>query len=129
MCAHFIFIPQDELENIIADFENTLKAKYADVSASYPHAYPKAEVPVLVHEAGRLGIHAMRWGYSVTWQKDVLFNTKMETALGPKASMWDESIQRRRCVVPSLGFYEPHKTSKHPSPKTDKPISDQYYYL
>ncbi len=129
MCAHFIFIPQDELESIIADLQNTLKAKQPDVAASYPHAYPKSEVPILVPNSGRMEIQSMRWGYSVTWQKDVLFNAKMETALGPKASMWDESVQRRRCVVPSLGFYEPHKTNKHPSPKTGKPISDQYYFI
>ncbi len=128
MCAHYIYIPQDELESIIADLQAALNAKRSGVAASYPHAYPKAEVPVLVPEAGRLGIHVMRWGFSVTWRKDVLFNAKMETALGSKPSMWDESVRRRRCVVPSFGFYEPHKTAKHPSPKTGKPISDQYFF-
>ncbi len=42
-----------------------------------------------------------------------------------KPNMWADSLQHRRCVVPSYGFYEPHRTDTHPSSKTGKPIKDQ----
>ena len=42
--------------------------------------------------------------------------------------MWDESIKHRRCIIPSFGFFEPHKTDTHLSPKTGKPIKDLYFF-
>ena len=129
MCAQLIIIPQEELERIIADIQNNLKAEQcADVTASYQEAYPKAKVPVVVPDMSRLEVRVMQWGFPVSWQKEVLFNTKMETALAPKKSMWSDSIQKRRCLVPSFGFYEPHKKDTHPSPKTGKPVKDKYFF-
>jgi len=134
MCAHFIVIPRDELERMVADIRNILRAeKHDSMFASYEHAYPKSEVPVLVSKDNNLNIQTMMWGYPPTgtrasWQKEVLFNTKIETALGEKPSMWDNSIKQRRCIIPSFGFYEPHMTDTHLSPKTGKPIKDQYFF-
>jgi len=129
MCAHFIVIPRDELERMIADIRNILRAeKHDSIFASYEHAYPKSEVPVLIAQNNNLEIQTKTWGYPVAWQKEVLFNTKIETALGSKQSMWDDSIQHRRLIIPSFGFFEPHKKDTHLSPKTGKPIKDQYYF-
>ena len=129
MCAHFIMIPKEELEQLIAVIQGNLAARTpVDVAALYPHAYPRAEVPVIQMHFGQLEINPMTWGYPVAWQKDVLFNTKMETALGMQKNMWSESIQHRRCIVPSLGFFEPHRKDTHASAKTGKPIKDQYLF-
>jgi len=128
MCAHLILIPQDELERIIEDVKNHLKAEQPDIAASYQDVYPRAKVHVAVSNEGRLDVQVKQWGYPVTWQKDVVFNTKMETALGSKPTMWRDSIQSRRCLVPSFGFFEPHWKDTHLSPKTGKPIKDQYYF-
>jgi putative SOS response-associated peptidase YedK len=131
MCAHFIIIPQDELERMVADIQNTLRAeRHGSVSALYEHAFPKADVPILVSEglSGLMSVETMRWGYPVPWQKDVVFNTKTETALGDKPGMWASSIRHRRCVIPSFGFFEPHMSDTRISPKTGKPIKDQYFF-
>ena len=128
ICAHLIFIPQDELEEILVDIRNNLSAEKAGMAASYQDAYPRANIPVAVPNAGRLEVQVMQWGYPVTWQKDVVFNTKMETALSSRPNMWSDSIQNRRCLVPSYGFFEPHQRETHPSPKTGKPIKDQYFF-
>ena len=129
MCATLIIIPQEELERIIADIQNNLKAEQqADVMTSYKEAYPKAKLPVVVPEENKLEVRIMQWGYPVSWQKEVIFNTKMETALAPKKSMWSDSIQNRRCIVPSFGFYEPHMKDTHPSSKTGKPVKDKYFF-
>ena len=129
MCAHFIIIPQDELERIIADIRSALQAeRRGDAAILYDHAYPKSRVPILTGENGHPEIHDMHWGYQVSWQNEVMFNAKIETALGKKPNMWDNSIQRRRCVVPSFGFYEPHMKDTHISPKTGRPVKDQYRF-
>lgn len=128
MCATFIIIPQDELNRIIADVQNNLKAEHADVTASYQKVYAKGTAPVVVPCQDHLEVRTMLWGYPAPWQKDVVYNARMETALGPKPGMWGDSIRSRRCLVPSFGFYEPHKKDTHPSPKTGKPVKDQYYF-
>ena len=108
MCAHMILIPQDELERIIVDIKNNLKAEQVGILASYQDVYPRAKVPVVVSNADQLDVQIMQWGYPVTWQKDVVYNTKMETALSAKPNMWSGSYQNRRCLVPSFVFFEPH---------------------
>ena len=87
MCAHLILIPQDELNRIIADVRNNLKAEQAGIAASYKDVYPRAKVPVAVSNANQLEVQVMQWGYPVSWQKDVVYNTKMEMALGSKPNM------------------------------------------
>ncbi|MDL2327375.1 SOS response-associated peptidase [Ruminococcaceae bacterium OttesenSCG-928-A11] len=129
MCGRFILIPKDELNRIIADVKKNLQAQqHANVSASYQDVYPKAEVPIIVPDAGRLEVAVMKWGYERSWSKVPLFNTRADTATGKKGNMWEGSLEHRRCIIPSYGFYEPHKTDTHPSPKTGKPIKDQYYF-
>lgn len=128
MCATLILIPQDELDRILADVQNNLKAERDDVIASYQRAYAKSMVPVVIPNQHRLELQEMRWGYPVSWQQNLVYNTRIETALGPKPGMWSDSIRSRRCLVPSFGFYEPHQTDTHLSPKTGKPVKDQYYF-
>jgi len=137
MCAHFIVIPQDELNRMITDIRNAIAAqKQGSIMSSYEHAYPKSQVPVLVDNNdsnGNLTVTQKTWGYPVvparvSWQKEVLFNTKIETALGNKPSMWDDSINNRRCIVPTFGFFEPHMTDTHLSPRTGKLVKDNYFF-
>jgi putative SOS response-associated peptidase YedK len=128
MCAQVVFIPQDELERIIADVENSIKAEQGINAGAYQSAFPKSKIPVAVPNMGRLEVQVMQWGYPVPWQKEVVFNTKMETALAPKQNMWSDSIRRRRCLVPTFGFYEPHRKDTHLSPKTGKPVKDKYCF-
>jgi len=95
--------------------------------------YPKSLVPVVVPdmskpEAPLLEARELNWGYHVPWAKTPVFNTKIETATGLKPNMWRESILERRCLVPSFGFFEPHKTATHPSPTTGKPNKDRYLF-
>lgn len=129
MCGRFIFIPQDELQSIINQVERNIKAqRTANVSASYPDAFPKSHVPLLVPRENHLETAVMQWGYPVTWQKGPVFNTRAETATGPKKNMWSESLHSRRSIVPSLGFYEPHKTETAISPKTGRENKQQYLF-
>lgn len=120
MCGHFITIPLDELYEILEGMR-VARAAARDV-------FPKGEAPVLVAGKTRLETQVMRWGYPVSWQKGVVFNTRCETALAPGGNMWTESARQRRCLVPSYGFFEPHDTEKAISPKTGREIKAQYLF-
>ena len=129
MCGQFVFIPQDELNRIILDVKRNLAAeKTANVSAEYQSVFPKADVPVIVQSNNRLETEVLKWGYPVSWEKGPVFNTRFETALGKPGNMWRASLEKRRCVVPSFGFFEPHKTETTVSPKTGKPIKQKYFF-
>ncbi len=134
MCGRFIMIPKDELERIIADVKRNLANQGGEnVRASHEEAYPKSKVPIILPRVDRLEVAVMQFGFERTWTKPpILFNTRTDTAMRPavngKANMWDDALRCRRCIVPSYGFYEPHHTDTHPSPKTGKPIKDQYYF-
>lgn len=135
MCGRFILIPQDELQRIIADVERNIKAeKYKNVAASATaqEVYPKGDVPIIVPDGNRLETAVMKFGYERAWSKTPLPNTRADTAMKPAKNggpnMWEDSLKNRRCLVPTYGFYEPHMKDTHPSPKTGKPIKDQYYF-
>ena len=132
MCSHFIYIPQDALNEIIAEVERNLREKkYANVSAEYQEAFPKSNVPIILPAYGRMETAVMQWGYPSTQQKNVVYNTRADTALsglGAKTNMWTASLRNRRCVIPTCGFFEPHDTEKAISPKTGKEIRQQYRF-
>ena len=129
MCAHLILIPHDELERIIADVQDSYQAEHENLMQSCQHAYPNTEIPVVVVSPNRrLEIKSLEWGFVVSWQKKVIFNAKMETALSSRPGLWSDSIQNYRCIVPSFGFYEPHHHNSHSCPATGKTIRDQYYF-
>ena len=69
----------------------------------------------------------MTWGYEVSWQKGRVFNTRIEHAGDPR-SMWAESLERRRCIVPARAFFEPHQHETIISPRTGKAIKRQYVF-
>ena len=69
----------------------------------------------------------MTWGYEVSWQKGRVFNTRIEHA-GDPGSMWAESLERRRCIVPARAFFEPHQHESIISPRTGKAIKRQYVF-
>lgn len=99
----------------------------SSLPAAGADAFPGARVSVVVpgFDAGRLAVTDLNWGYPVTWSKRPVFNTRVDTATGPRGEMWRESLARRRCAVPTLGFYEPHKTVRSVSPKTGREIKAQ----
>ena len=76
-----------------------------------------------------LNVREFKWGYSVDWNNTPVFNTRFETAMKDEGrNMWRESIEQRRCLIPSMGFYEPHKSETIQSEKTGKPIKQNYLF-
>lgn len=92
-------------------------------------AYPGSAVPLIVPwGSGRLAVADMGWGFEVPWRKGLVFNARIETALGAEPCMWTESLAKRRAVVVAHSFFEPHATETVPSLRTGKPIKRTYVF-
>ena len=149
MCAHVVMVPQMIIEEIVKEIE---RQNLARVMADWPavvqpppepsallsqqpdptylkHAFPGSEVPIIVPDAeARLAAQVMTWGYDVSWSKQPVFNTRFDTATKPGRNIWAESLAERRCVVPTYGFYEPHKSETFINPKSNKVNKQQYFF-
>ena len=129
MCCNVVAVPTEVIQEIIKDIEQQNPAVILpDWPARRISVFPKDDVPLLVFDEDNLSVKTLRWGYEPSWSKSVLFNTRVETASGQDRSFWTESLLERRCVVPTLGFYEPHSYETIPSSKTGKQIKQQYFF-
>ncbi len=134
MCGRFQGVPIEIVEQIIRDIEmQNVALTLPDWPAVFPQAYPKSKVPIIVPDDGggtsNLTAQIMQWGFEVSWGKNVVFNTRADSALKPGArNMWADSLESRRCVVPTLGFYEPHKTETFINPRSGKENKQQYFF-
>ena len=119
-----------KVERIVREVEQGLPPTVPDYELAGLDAFPGARVPVAVPAQGaggpgRLAVAELDWGYPVSWAKRPVFNTRVDTATGPRGQMWRESLEQRRCAVPTLGFYEPHRTERAVSPKTGREVKVQ----
>ena len=157
MCAHVVMVPQQVIQEIIEELEMQNRAKMMpDWPARWPSwpkdatdpssptgsedlwqpnpqdmksAFPGAQVPLIVpDEEARLTAKVMTWGYDVPWNKQVVFNTRFDTATKPGKNMWAESLAERRCVIPTFGFFEPHRSETFINPRSNKPNKQQYRF-
>lgn len=69
----------------------------------------------------------LTWGFVVDWQKQRVFNTRIEHA-GDPSSMWAGSLGSRHCVVPVGTFFEPHRNETIASARTGNQVKRQYAF-
>ncbi len=91
-------------------------------------AFPSSVVPVVAPTRSGLQVVNLTWGFRVPWNKGPVFNARLETATAPGRTMWGDSLQRRRCLVASRGFFEPSATETVESPRTGRPVKRQYRF-
>ena len=129
MCGRFIMLSWDDVLDVIKSIElDTPYIIEPDWPARYPSAYPGSVVPIITKDNETLKPKDLRWGFEVDWQKGLVFNTRIETALGPKPGMWKEPVTHGRCIVATGGFFEPHATETVRSSRTGKEIKRQYFF-
>ena len=93
MCGRFVMIPRDVVERIVREVEQGLPPDVPDYELAGLDAFPGACVPVVVpgegaNGSGRLAVAELDWGYPVSWAKRPVFNTRVDTATGPRGQMW-----------------------------------------
>ncbi len=129
MCGRFVSLTYDEVEGVIKSIQMDSPFNVdPDWPVRRPSAYPGSIVPVIARESGLLVPEDLKWGFEVEWRKGLVFNTRMETALGPKPGMWKRPMSEGRCIVAAAGFFEPHASETRVSPKTGKEIKRQYFF-
>lgn len=90
--------------------------------------YPGAESSVIVAEGsaaaaadasaptaapGELSRIDLVWGIEVPWQKGLVFNARIESALSG-SGMWRTAMEEGRCIVPVRAFYETRNVEARP---------------
>jgi len=126
MCGRFI-IANDEN---IAEIEKILRGINENFSESGAYVktgeiYPTDNVPILCIQNARPAISIMTWGFPKWDGKGVIINAKSETAA--EKNMFKESLLKRRCVVPSTGFYEWAKNSNKTKYRFNDPSCPMLY--
>ena len=143
MCGRFTGLTFDEIRDVIGLLERDAGFDvWDDWAVEHPDerldgstdAFPGRAANLIVPSGAAAGMGAramepacMTWGYAVDWQKQPLFNTRIEKALAG-GGVWGASLERRRCVVPALAFFEPHATETAVSPRTGKPVKRPYRF-
>lgn len=119
MCVHYYGPSQDMLK----EFEKGKRS----FTTPYKDIFPGKLAPVFFFEEGRKKLGELLWGFQVDWISSPIFNTRLESGLEGKR-MWKDAFEKRRIIIPTLGFYEPHSSLMVPSPKTGRPIKQQYLF-
>jgi putative SOS response-associated peptidase YedK len=69
---------------------------------------PSEEAPVIIHETVNKAV-TMRWGLIPSWAKDMKIGNRLINARGEtidKRPAFRVALKKRRCLVPTTGFYE-----------------------
>ncbi|MDR0515063.1 MAG: SOS response-associated peptidase family protein [Coriobacteriaceae bacterium] len=128
MCVQIEPLPRDLIDEVIQEVRAGRAINLMpDWPAVRPSAFPGSKVGLIVGEGGCMAPAIKQWGYRRPWSKSLIVNTRDDSALDP-SKMWFESLMNRRCVIPVFGFFEPHRTEASISPRTGKPIKQQYLF-
>ena len=79
--------------------------------------YPRRVAPVIIQEsepgeaaaAGAFDVITPSWGFEAPGHTDLVFNTRIESALG-NVRLWREAVENGRAVVCAHAFFENHAT-------------------
>jgi len=103
MCGRYTLFTDRELKEIddiiqqVGNDANRARMKTGEIC-------PTDMVPVLTAAKDRAVPHIFTWGFPSFQGKRVIINARSETI--HEKPMFRASVEKRRCVVPSTGFYE-----------------------
>lgn len=94
----------DDEYNDIVSIVNDIQNKYPDSGMAEGEIYPTNTAPVLAGDNTGTAPFPCKWGFPNFKNKGVIINARSETADTKKT--FRESLLKRRCVIPSSGYYE-----------------------
>lgn len=139
MCGRVTLLSGQEIEEVLSCMNQQLELlPFEDLPAMQPEAnqwqmrkdaFPGMRLQAIVENEScdSFQLRELGWGYPVEWQKAPVFNTRIESALDGR-TMWADSFQNRRCVLPVAAFYEPHATQTVASQRTGKQVKRPYLF-
>ena len=100
MCGRYVFW-EDEPDELFQEFVYRLHEKFPEYDVGSSEIAPGQMVPVIVND---MEPELFSWGYPGFQGGKLLINARAETVRTKK--MFQESVYRRRCIVPTTGFFE-----------------------
>ena len=107
MCGRYQFdssLDIEELQNILEQLNRDRSGSLRLINMKTGEICPTDIAPVLIDENGCLEPEIMKWGFPSWDNKNVIINARAETIC--EKPMFKSSLEERRCIIPSTGFYE-----------------------
>ena len=131
MCGRVCLLSADEFGQVLHALRHNTQLQLEidmDSVSERRQARPTSTVYAICPQNALLDSTRMTWGYNASWSDGPLFNTRIEQADKP-GSMWRESFERGRCILPVAAFFEQHETEKELSPQSGRPIKRPYRFM
>ncbi len=107
MCGRYLVVTEGEILEY-REIINEINERYKDTPAldamATGEVFPTNIAPVLVSGEGSPRPLLMKWGFPKWQGSGVIINARSETA--PDKKMFRSPLMKRRCVIPSSGFFE-----------------------
>ena len=103
MCGRYTVFTEDEYIEMTAIVAE-LSRRFGSGAVSTGEIFPTNRAPILIMENDRLAPFPVFWGFPKWNGKGTVINARCETAL--QKPTFSKPLLRRRCVIPSTGFYE-----------------------
>lgn len=103
MCGRYTFFTDKELQEVDEIIEK-INEEIRQEKMKTGEISPTDTAPVLVEKGGAMVPRLLVWGFPNFRDKRVIINARAETAREKR--MFSASLESRRCVIPSTGFYE-----------------------
>jgi putative SOS response-associated peptidase YedK len=104
MCGRYTLV---RLQDILNKFP-WIEGGTPDLLSPRDNIAPTQQIPVVVNHEGAARTRAVSWGFKPFWAKDddklKPINAKSETVASSK--MFRQAFEKRRCLIPTDGFYE-----------------------
>ncbi|MBQ9000867.1 MAG: SOS response-associated peptidase family protein [Eggerthellaceae bacterium] len=128
MCGRITLLTYDELEEVLAAVEARRRGGVRVTARDgRTQARPGSVVHAIAPGENGLAISPFIWGFTFPNSKKLIFNTRIESALGG-TRMWAGPIRDGRCVLPAATFFEPHGSETATSPRTGRAMKRQYEF-
>ena len=101
MCGRFVLFSDPEMAEIRKIIE---EVQHKSEGVKMGEIFPTEKVPVLIPQENGLVPEAVKWGFPNFRNKGVVINARAETA--NERPMFKRSLESKRCIIPSCGFYE-----------------------
>ena len=107
MCGRYMIDTEEEIFEI-REIIREVNEKFANTpelaQMKTGEIFPTNIAPILTMDGSKRQARLMKWGFPRFRGSGVVFNAREETAA--QKPMFRSSLQHRRCVVPSTGFFE-----------------------
>ena len=109
MCGRYVLFSDTEIAEIREILEEVQRRSEGVKTGEI---FPTDKAPVLIQDQGLIVPEAVKWGFPNFRTKGVVINARSETVT--EKTLFKRSLETKRCIIPSTGFYE----WSHTGPKT-----------